>query len=90
MVQEAGTFGRRVAGLSAEQQNPISSHTMAVLMISAVAIGLVAVVPLFRNQSTVAAWLATIGLLLMIGVRKGVRVRVPLAPPCQSWFRRLR
>jgi len=47
-------------------------------MISAVVIGLVAVVPLFRNRSTVAAWLATIGLLLMMGVRKGVRGSSPL------------
>src|SRR4249919_3743119 len=35
---------------------------MEVLMISAVVIGLVAVVLLFRSRSTVAAWLATIGL----------------------------
>jgi hypothetical protein len=37
---------------------------MAVLMISAVVIGIVVVVLLFRSRSTVAAWLATIGLLL--------------------------
>jgi len=41
---------------------------MAVLMISAVVIGLVTVVLLFRSRSTVAAWLAAIGLLLMIAV----------------------
>ena len=41
---------------------------MAVLMISAVVIGLVAVVLHFRSRSTVAAWLAVIGLVLMIAV----------------------
>ena len=41
---------------------------MAVLMISAVVIGLVAVVLLFRSGSAVAAWMATVGLLLMIAV----------------------
>ena len=41
---------------------------MAVLIISALVIGLAAVVLLFHTQSTVAAWLAVIGLVLMIAV----------------------
>lgn len=41
---------------------------MEVLMISAVLVGAVVVVLLFWSRSTVAAWLALAGLLLMIAV----------------------
>ncbi|HEY6685065.1 MAG TPA: anthrone oxygenase family protein [Propionibacteriaceae bacterium] len=59
---------------------------MAVLMISAVVIGLVAVVLLFRSRSTVAAWLAAIGLLLMIAVLViTLAVEVPIDNLIASW-----
>jgi uncharacterized membrane protein len=59
---------------------------MAVLMISAVVIGLVAVVLLFRSPSTVAAWLAAIGLLLMIAVLViTVAVEVPIDNVIATW-----
>jgi uncharacterized membrane protein len=59
---------------------------MEVLMISAVVIGLVAVVLLFRSRSTVAAWLATIGLLLIIGVLViTVAVEVPIDNLIATW-----
>jgi uncharacterized membrane protein len=59
---------------------------MAVLMISAVVIGLVAVVLLFRSRSTTAAWLAVIGLLLMIGVLViTLAVEVPIDNLIANW-----
>ena len=59
---------------------------MAVLMISAVVIGLVAVVLLFRSRSTVAAWLAAIGLLLMIAVMLiTLAVEVPIDNLIANW-----
>lgn len=59
---------------------------MAVLMISAVVIGLVAVVLLFRSRSTTAAWLAVIGLLLMIAVMViTLAVEVPIDNLIANW-----
>jgi uncharacterized membrane protein len=59
---------------------------MAVLMISAVVIGLVAVVLLFRSRSTTAAWLAVIGLVLMIGVLViTLAVEVPIDNLIVNW-----
>ena len=59
---------------------------MAVLMISAVVIGLVAVVLLFRSRSTVATWLAAIGLLLMIAVLViTLAVEVPIDNLIATW-----
>ena len=59
---------------------------MAVLMISAVVIGLVAVVLLFRSRSTVAAWLAVIGLVLMIAVMVvTLTVEVPIDNLIATW-----
>jgi uncharacterized membrane protein len=59
---------------------------MAVLMISAVVIGLVALVLLFRSGSTVAGWLAVIGLLLMIAVMViTLAVEVPIDNLIANW-----
>ena len=59
---------------------------MAVLMIFAVVIGLVAVVLLFRSRSTVAAWLAVIGLVLMIAVMVvTLTVEVPIDNLIATW-----
>lgn len=59
---------------------------MAVLMISAVVIGLVAVILLFRSRSTVAAWLAVIGLVLMIAVMViTLAVEVPIDNLIANW-----
>jgi uncharacterized membrane protein len=59
---------------------------MAVLTISAVVIGIVVVVLLFRNGSTVAAWLATIGVLLMITVLViTLAVEVPIDNLIATW-----
>jgi Domain of unknown function (DUF1772) len=59
---------------------------MAVLMISAVVIGLVTVVLLFRVQSTVAAWLAVVGWLLMIAVMViTLAVEVPIDNMIKTW-----
>jgi uncharacterized membrane protein len=59
---------------------------MAVLMISAVVVGLVAVVLLFRSTSTVAGWLAAIGLVLMIAVLViTLAVEVPIDNLIASW-----
>ena len=59
---------------------------MAVLMISAVVIGLITVVLLFRSRSTVAAWLATIGLPLMIsGLVITLAVEVSIDNLIASW-----
>jgi uncharacterized membrane protein len=59
---------------------------MAVLMISAVVIGIVVVVLLFRSRSRVAGWLTTIGLLLMIAVLViTVAVEVPIDNLIATW-----
>jgi uncharacterized membrane protein len=59
---------------------------MAVLMISAVVIGLIVAVLLFRSRSTVAAWLAAIGLLLMIAVLViTLAVEVPIDNLIATW-----
>jgi uncharacterized membrane protein len=59
---------------------------MAVLMISAVVIGLAAVVLLFRSWSTVAAWLAVIGLVLMIAVMAiTLAIEVPIDNLIANW-----
>jgi uncharacterized membrane protein len=59
---------------------------MAVLMISAVVIGLVVVVLLFRGRSRVAAWLAAIGLLCMIAVLViTLTVEVPIDNLIANW-----
>jgi uncharacterized membrane protein len=59
---------------------------MAVLMISAVVVGLIVVVLLFRVRSTVAAWLALAGLLLMIGVLViTLAVEVPIDNLIATW-----
>jgi uncharacterized membrane protein len=59
---------------------------MAVLMISAVVIGLIAVVLLFRSRSTAAGWLAAIGLLLMIAVLViTLAVEVPIDNLIANW-----
>jgi hypothetical protein len=59
---------------------------MAVLMISAVVIGLAVVVLLFRRHSTTAGWLAVIGLLLMIAVMViTLAVEVPIDNLIASW-----
>jgi hypothetical protein len=59
---------------------------MEVLMISAVVIGLVTVILLFRHRPTVAAWLAMIGLLLMIAVMViTLAVEVPIDNLIANW-----
>lgn len=59
---------------------------MAVLMISAVVIGLAAVVLLFRSGSAVAAWMATVGLLLIIAVLViTLAVEVPIDNLIATW-----
>ena len=59
---------------------------MAVLMISAVLVGAVAVVLLFRSGSTVAGWLALVGLLLMIAVMAiTLIVEVPIDNLIANW-----
>jgi uncharacterized membrane protein len=59
---------------------------MAVLMISAVVIGLIVVVLLFRRRSTVAAWLALAGLLLLIAVLViTLAVEVPIDDLIANW-----
>jgi uncharacterized membrane protein len=59
---------------------------MAVLMISAVVVGLIVVVLLFWARSTVAAWLALAGLLLMIGVLViTLAVEVPIDNMIAIW-----
>jgi len=59
---------------------------MAVLMISAVVIGLVAVVLLVRSGSTVAAWMAAVGLLLMIAILViTLAVEVPIDNLIATW-----
>src|SRR5215207_6237540 len=59
---------------------------MAVLMISAVLVGAVVVVLLFWSRSTVAAWLALAGLLLMIAVMAiTLVVEVPIDNLIANW-----
>jgi uncharacterized membrane protein len=59
---------------------------MAVLMISAVVIGLVAVLLLFLSRLTTAAWLALVGLLLMIAVLViTLAVEVPIDNLIANW-----
>jgi uncharacterized membrane protein len=59
---------------------------MAVLMISAVLVGAVVVVLLFWSRSTVAAWLALAGLLLMIAVMAiTLAVEVPIDNLIANW-----
>jgi uncharacterized membrane protein len=59
---------------------------MAVLMISAGVVGLVVVFLLFRRRSTVAAWLALVGLLLMIAViAVTLSVEVPIDNKIKTW-----
>jgi uncharacterized membrane protein len=59
---------------------------MAVLMISAVVIGSIVVVLLFRSRSMIAAWLAVIGLLLMIAVLViTLAVEVPIDNLIANW-----
>jgi uncharacterized membrane protein len=59
---------------------------MGVLMISAVVVGLIAVVLLFRSRSAVAAWLAAIGLLLIIAVLViTLAVEVPIDNLIATW-----
>jgi uncharacterized membrane protein len=59
---------------------------MAVLMISAVVIGPVAVVLLFRSGSTLAAWLAAAGVLLMIAVMViTLAIEVPIDNLIATW-----
>ena len=59
---------------------------MAVLMISAVVVGLAAVVLLFRIGSPASGWLAAVGLLLMIGVLiVTLSVEVPIDNLIKKW-----
>jgi hypothetical protein len=59
---------------------------MAVLMISAVAIGLATVVLLFRSGSTVSGWLALAALVLMAGVMAvTLAVEVPIDNQIKTW-----
>jgi uncharacterized membrane protein len=59
---------------------------MGVLMISAVLVGVVAVVLLFRSRSTLAGWLALAGLLLMLAVMAiTLIVEVPIDNLIANW-----
>jgi uncharacterized membrane protein len=59
---------------------------MAVLMISAAVAGLVVVVALFRRRSTVAGWLALVGLLLILAViAVTLAVEVPIDNQIKTW-----
>jgi uncharacterized membrane protein len=59
---------------------------MAVLMISTVIVGVVAVVLLFRSRSPIAAWLALAGLLLIIAVMAiTLIVEVPIDNMIANW-----
>jgi uncharacterized membrane protein len=59
---------------------------MPVLMISAVAIGLLTVVLLFRDRSMTAGWLALTGLLLMVAVIVvTLAVEVPIDNKIRTW-----
>jgi uncharacterized membrane protein len=59
---------------------------MAVLMISAVVVGLIVPVMLFRSRSTVASWLAVASLLLLIAVLViTLTVEVPIDNLIATW-----
>ena len=59
---------------------------MAVLMIAAIVAGLLVVVLLFRYRSTTAAWLALVGLLLMVAVLVvTLSVEVPIDNRINGW-----
>jgi uncharacterized membrane protein len=59
---------------------------MAVLMISAVVVGLVAAFLLFRRRSTTAGWLALAGVLLMVAViAVTLSVEVPIDNKIKTW-----
>jgi len=59
---------------------------MAALMISAVVLGLVVVIALFRRGSAVAGWLALAGLALMVGVLVvTLAVEVPIDNDINKW-----
>ena len=72
----------------ADGQHMISNlaTVMAVLMISAVLVGVVVVVLLFWSRSKVAGWLALVGLLLMIAVMAiTLIVEVPIDNLIANW-----
>lgn len=59
---------------------------MAVLMISAVVVGLLVVVLLFRGRSTLAGWLALCGLLFLVAVVVvTLSVEVPIDNKIKMW-----
>src|SRR5215813_7779839 len=59
---------------------------MAVLMISAAVVALVVAFLLFRRRSTVAGWLALVGLLLLIAVIVvTLSVEVPINQRIKTW-----
>jgi uncharacterized membrane protein len=59
---------------------------MAVLMIAALAVGLLVVVLLFRDRARTAGWLAVVGLALMIGVLVvTLAVEVPIDNRIKDW-----
>jgi uncharacterized membrane protein len=59
---------------------------MPVLMISAVVIGLLAVILLLRGRSTAAGWLALVGLLLTVAViAVTLSVEVPIDNKIKTW-----
>ena len=59
---------------------------MAVLMVSAGVVGLVVVVVLFRRRSTAAAWLAVVGVLLLVAViAVTLAVEVPIDNKIKTW-----
>jgi hypothetical protein len=72
----------------ADGQHMISNlaTVMAVLMISAVVVGLLVVVLLFRGRSTLAGWLALCGLLLVVAVVVvTLSVEVPIDNKIKMW-----
>jgi len=72
----------------ADGQHMISNlaTVMGVLMSSAVLVGVVAVVLLFRSRSALASWLALAGLLLMIAVMAiTLIVEVPIDNLIANW-----
>jgi len=80
--------GYDAATFLADGQHMISNlaTVMAVLMVSAVLVGLVVVVLLFRSRSTVAAWLALAGLLLLIAVMAiTLAVELPIDNLIANW-----
>jgi Domain of unknown function (DUF1772) len=72
----------------ADGQHMISNLAtiMAVLMISAVVVGLLVVALLFRRRSTTAGWLALVGLLLLVAVLVAtLAVEVPIDNKIKAW-----